>query len=70
MKICDFLVELLIVLSLVFCVVLGIGLFLWGITTNPIITCLVLVLLIIYCIIEDKYIRNKYQKYYKNDLQK
>ena len=67
-RIYDFLVELLIVLSLVFCVFFGIGLFIWGIIEHPIITGSLFILLIIYIIIEDKYTKHKYQNPNQNDL--
>ena len=67
-KIYDFIIELTIILLLMFCAVLIIGLFAWGIVTHPIITASFLILLIVYCIIEDKFTKHKYQKIYKDDL--
>lgn len=69
-KICDFLIELLIIILLVSCLIFGVGLFAWGIIEHPIITVLFLILLIIYIVLEDKYTRHKYQNPNQYDLQK
>ena len=69
-KIYEFIIELTIILLLMFCAILIIGLFVWGIIDHPIITVSFLILLIVYCIIEDKFTKHKYQNIYKDDLQK
>ena len=66
----NLIIELFVILLLVLCAVPIIGLFVWGIITHPIITVSFIILLIVYCIIEDKFTKHKYQNMYKDDLQK